>query len=224
LLDSELAPENMPPDTFGIAMGTTMGEPQILEQLDEQWVGGGIRRVSPELVARYPCNVICANIAREFGFQGPNVMFPAACAAGNYAIGYAADLIRQGRAEIMVAGGADCFSRIAFTGFARLAAIAPERCQPFAKGRKGMMVSEGAGALILETLHHASQRNAKVYAEVLGCGLACDAFHMTGSHPTGRGMISAMRKPFNKATSHPKISATLVRTAQGPRQMTESKV
>src|SRR5260370_18437391 len=108
-------------------------------------------------------------------------------------------MIRLRRAHIMVAGGADCFSRIAFTGFARLAAIAPERCQPFARDRKGMMVSEGAGALVLETLEHASSGNATIYAEVLGCGLACDAFHMTGSHPEGRGLISAMRRALQQS-------------------------
>jgi len=203
LLDADIAPETVPADRVGVSIGTTMGEPQVLEKLDEQWLQQGIRNVSRELVQRYPCNVICANIAREFGFAGPNLMFAAACAAGNYAIGHAADQIRLRRADIMVAGGADCFSRIAFTGFARLAAIAPERCQPFTRDRKGMMVSEGAGALILETFKHASSRNAKIYAEILGCGLACDAFHMTGSHPEGRGMISAMRKALQQSGISP---------------------
>src|SRR5207249_4199922 len=110
----------------------------------------GLDQIDSALVAGYPCNLISSNVAIEFHFGGPNVVIPTACSAGNYAIGYAYDLLRRRRADLMIAGGADCFSRIAFTGFARLAAIAPQVCQPFDKNRKGMMVGEGAGVLILE--------------------------------------------------------------------------
>jgi 3-oxoacyl-[acyl-carrier-protein] synthase II len=86
------------------------------------------------------------------------VAVPTACAAGNYAIGYACDLIRLGKADVMLAGGTDAFSRIAFIGFNRLLAIAPQICQPFDKNRKGMMVGEGAGVVVLETLERACAR------------------------------------------------------------------
>jgi 3-oxoacyl-[acyl-carrier-protein] synthase II len=133
-----------------------------------------------------------AVLSREFGLIGSNFLFSTACAAGNYAIGYGVDLIRLNRADIVLAGAADPFSRISFTGFNQFSAIAPERCQPFDKNRKGMIPAEGAGFLILESLESAINRNATIYAEVLGYGLSCDAHHMTNAAVDG--IASCMRK------------------------------
>ena len=124
--------------------------------------------------------------------QGPNTMIPAACAAGNYAMGFACDALRGRRADVMLAGGADAFSRITYTGFARLGAIAPERCQPFDRNRKGMIPGEGAAVLVLEPLDRARARGARIYAEIAGYGLSCDAHHMTAAHPEGEGAAVAM--------------------------------
>jgi len=135
-------------------------------------------------------NNIPVNIALEFKFNGRNRIFTTACAAGNYAISYGFDLLRLGDCDFVVAGGADSFSRIAFTGFDKVNAIAPEKCQPFDKNRKGMIPGEGAGILILETLKSAQKRSAHIYAEVLGCGLSCDAFHMT--QPLVEGIAECM--------------------------------
>jgi 3-oxoacyl-[acyl-carrier-protein] synthase II len=126
-------------------------------------------------------------------------MLPSACAAGNYAIGWAADLIGCGRAELMLAGGADAFSRITYSGFAQLNAIAPEKCQPFDKNRKGMVPGEGAAVLILESLDHAVRRGAPIYCEVVGYGLSCDAHHITAAHPQGDGARRAMSKAIAAA-------------------------
>ena len=120
------------------------------------------------------------------------MMIPTACAAGNYAIAHASDVLRAGRADIMLAGGADCFSRITYTGFARLGAIAPELCQPFDRNRKGMVPGEGAGFLLLERKEQAIARGARIYCEVAGYGLSCDAHHMTAAHPRGEGASRAM--------------------------------
>ena len=87
-------------------------------------------------------------MASELEFSGPNLMIPAACAAGTYAVAHAYDTLRAGRADVMLAGGSDAFSRITYTGFARLLAIAPEICQPFDKNRKGMIPGEGAGMVV----------------------------------------------------------------------------
>lgn len=194
LQDAGLIPDHTNEEKVGVVLGTTMGESQVLEKIDQAWVEDGIENIPSHLPSRYPCHVIPSHVAGEFGFRGPNMMIPTACSAGNYAIGYAADLLKQKRADVMLAGGADCISRIAYTGFARVSAIAPEMCQPFDRNRKGMMVGEGACVLVLESLSHASSRNATVYAEILGYGLGCDAYHMTGSHPEGNGMVRAMEK------------------------------
>ncbi|MDI6605666.1 MAG: beta-ketoacyl-[acyl-carrier-protein] synthase family protein, partial [Candidatus Omnitrophota bacterium] len=129
--------------------------------------------------------------------KGPNYVIPTACAAGNYAIGYAYDLIRLGRADMMLAGGADAFSKIAFTGFNRLLAIAPQVCQPFDKNRKGMMVGEGAATLVLEPLEDALNRGADIYAEILGYGLSCDAHHMTA--PYSEGIKEAIERSLQES-------------------------
>ncbi|MCR4292608.1 MAG: beta-ketoacyl-[acyl-carrier-protein] synthase family protein [Candidatus Kuenenia sp.] len=190
-------------ERMGVSAGTTAGEIQILEKVNYIRHRDGEDKVAPDLFLMHPCNNIPANIAIEFGLKGPNTIIPTACAAGNYAIGYAYDLIRFGRVDVMVAGGSDPFSKVAFTGFARLGAIAPEICQPFDKNRKGMMVGEGAGMLVLESLECAEKRNANVYAEIIGYGLSCDAYHITIPHPDGEGVISAMIKALKSANLRP---------------------
>jgi 3-oxoacyl-[acyl-carrier-protein] synthase II len=176
----------------GVSMGTTSGEPQIVEQYNDIRKASGLDAIPSELPPRYPCHVIPSNIAIEFDVRGPCLMIPTACAAGNYAIGYGFDLIRTGRTDLMLAGGADPFSRITYMGFARLGAIAPDRCQPFDKNRQGMVPGEGAAVLVLEPLEAARARGARIYSEVLGYGVSCDSHHMTAAHPQGDGAMRAM--------------------------------
>jgi 3-oxoacyl-[acyl-carrier-protein] synthase II len=99
----------------------------------------------------------------------------------------------------MLAGGSDSFSRITYTGFAQLGAIAPEVCQPFDRCRKGMIPGEGAGVLVLEPLSAAKHRGAHIYAEVGGYGLSCDAHHMTAAHPNGEGAVRAMKQALEQS-------------------------
>lgn len=191
--------EGLPPERVGVAMGTTSGEPGLVEDFDDLLLAGQIGRIGPEIATLYPSHVIAAHIAAELGASGPAMMLPAACAAGNYAIGWSLDALRAGRADLMLAGGADAFSRITYTGFARLGAIAPELCQPFDKNRKGMVPGEGAAVLVLERLVDARARGARIYAEVAGYGLSCDAHHMTAAHPEGDGAARAMRAALRHA-------------------------
>lgn len=178
-----------------LSIGTTMGESQLIEQMVEDEVRN--QKIDPEgiLALSYPANSILVNIANEFKLKKRSILFANACAAGNYAIGHAYDLINCGRSDIVFAGGVDSLSRIAFTGFGRLFAMAPEKCQPFDKNRKGMMLGEGCGILILESLSHAEARNANIYAEILGYGMSCDAKHMTIPSADGiiKGMVKALK-------------------------------
>jgi len=191
------------PERAGVAMGTTSGEPLEVERLDDRILGGQIDGVGAEFIGRYPCHLIAAHVAREVGFSGPNTMIPAACAAGNYAIAYTVDALRAGRADLMLAGGADAFSRITYSGFYRLGAIAPECCQPFDRNRKGMIPGEGAAVLVLETVEAALARGARIYAELAGYGLSCDAHHMTAAHPEGDGAARAMSRALADAGLRP---------------------
>jgi 3-oxoacyl-[acyl-carrier-protein] synthase II len=183
--------ENFSPKT-AVIVGTTMADIRPLEEIDHTWVKKSDRDIQSHLIFQYPANTISANVALEFKFKGLNTVIPTACAAGNYAIGYAFDLLKSGKIDMAIAGGSDAFSRIAFSGFNSLYAVSADRCQPFDKNRKGMMLGEGAGIVILETLENALKRRAPIYSEVLGYGLSCDASHMTAS--TVQGIATCMQK------------------------------
>jgi len=189
----------------GVVMGTTSGEPSEIERFNDLDLGGELRALGDQFTRRYPCHHIPSQVASTLGAYGGGgpMMLPVACAAGNCAISHAADLLQLGEADVMLAGGADAFSRITYTGFAGLMAVAPERCQPFDRNRKGMIPGEGSGFLVLETEEHARKRGAKIYAQVAGYGLSCDAFHMTGSDREGRGAIRAMEKALERSQLSP---------------------
>jgi 3-oxoacyl-[acyl-carrier-protein] synthase II len=197
LEDANLSAEKYPNTRFGVCIGTTLGSVQNVEIMNDLDIKHGQSSITRELIYQVPTHSTSAAIAKEFDFQGPNIMFSTACAAGNYAIGYGFDLIRLEKADIMLVGGSDPFSKVAFTGFNQLSAVAPDKCQPFDKNRRGMMVAEGAGILVLESLEGALKRNAHIYAEILGYGLSCDANHMT--QPSVEGMSACMIKAMNTA-------------------------
>ena len=201
LTDASLDPSALDPLTSGVSLGTTSGEPAMIEQFNDKDMAGIRESIGAEFIEQYPCHVIAAHVASELGFAGPNLVIPTACSAGNYALAHASDNIRHGEADVMLAGGSDAFSRITYTGFARLGAIAPERCQPFDKNRKGMVPGEGAAVLVLERRDRAIARGATIYAELVGYGLTCDANHMTAPH--GEGAARAMRNAMADADVRP---------------------
>jgi 3-oxoacyl-[acyl-carrier-protein] synthase II len=203
LADANLEIASLDLERAGVSMGTTSGEPREVERFDDLFISGKLERVGAEFLALYPSHVIAAHIARELRFAGVNIMIPTACAAGNYAIAHAFDVLRAGRADLMLAGGSDSFSRITYTGFAQLGAIAPEVCQPFDRNRKGMIPGEGAGVIVLEPLAAAKKRGARIYAEISGYGLSCDAHHMTAAHPNGEGAVRAMQQALEQTAIGP---------------------
>src|ERR1051325_2619689 len=203
LEDAGLSLGAVEPDRTGIVIGTTSGEPQIIERFDDAILARPANGCGPDFIRTYPCHVIASHVASEFGLTGINVTIPTACAAGNYAIAHAFDLLRNERADVMLAGGSDCFSRITYTGFARLGAIAPQLCQPFDRNRKGMIPGEGACILVLEPMERAVERGAPLYAEITGYGLFCGGQHMTAAHPRGEGAARAMEKALDESKLAP---------------------
>jgi len=185
LKDAGLSKKDLTKIKTGVCVGTTMGEALVLEAINNAWFNKKLDSISPELIQDYPVNVIASNIAVTLKLRNLSFVFSNACAAGNYSIGYAFDFIKTGRVEAMLAGGVDAFTRLNLTGFSRLFAVAPKICQPFDKNRKGMLVGEGAGMLVLENLESALKRKAEIYAEVLGYGLSCDAQDMTAASVEG---------------------------------------
>lgn len=178
LRDAGVDPATLADRPGVISVGTTDGESQDLDRLVEICVREGSGALPPDRVARVPASWLSVSVAQEFGLRAAEtVTLPTACAAGNYAIGYAYDVLRLGEAEYALCGGADAMCRKTFAGFYRLGTIAPEVCQPFDADRKGILTGEGSGMLFLETLDSVRRRGGSWYAEILGYGMTCDATH-----------------------------------------------
>lgn len=211
-------------ERVAVCIGTTMGNQSIIEDDHDIRINNNLKSATPTILS-YPGSYISASVSKHLGVEGPSITIPTACAAGNYAIGQGCDLIRNGVADMVFVGGSDGLSRSCYAHFHRLGAMAPEVCQPFDKDRKGMMVSEGAGVLVLENLETALKRDAYIYAELLGYGLACDAFHPTAPHPEGLGAQIAM----NNALKDAKVTAEQISyisahgTGTPANDLTESK-
>lgn len=182
-----------------VVLGTTMGEADILEDLDAAWIKKGMSAVRRAMIPKYGSTLLPINVARALRSEGVVLTLPGACAAGNYAIGFAADLIRSGKADVVVTGAAEMLQELQYSGFVRLAAMAPDRCRPFDLNRQGLILGEGAGVLILESEAHAVKREAAVLAEVAGHGMTCDAYHITRPHPDAAGSIAAMRQAIERS-------------------------
>ncbi len=180
------------------------------EQAVETLLNKGPMRISPLYIPSALPNMPSCQVAIQLGLYGYNSTIATACAASAQAIGEAAAIIRRGDAEVMLAGGTDAsISRLALGSFSVMRALStrndePERAsRPFDAQRDGFVASEGAGVLVLERLSHAHQRDARVYAELLGYGGSCDAYHVTAPDPTGRSAARAMRRALANARVDP---------------------
>ncbi|MDD2689045.1 MAG: beta-ketoacyl-[acyl-carrier-protein] synthase family protein [Candidatus Omnitrophica bacterium] len=183
---------------IGVIIGTTMTEANVLDFSVEKLLKDEWKEITNTLLLNSFSPSIPRNIGTFFQLKTPvNLLIPNACAAGNYAVGYALDLIKNGELDLAIAGGAEALSRVAFQGFQRLYAMALKDCTPFDKDRKGMLLGEGAGILILEPQDSVLKRKAAFYAEVSGYGLSCDAYHMTA--PKRDGIKKAMQKAVNNS-------------------------
>jgi 3-oxoacyl-[acyl-carrier-protein] synthase II len=188
------------PERTGVIVGVGIGGIASLEESYEHFASGNLRRVSPFFIPRLIPNMAAGHIALRFGARGPNYATTSACASGAHAIGDALVFIREGRQDVMLAGGAEApVCLLGVGGFSAMRALAtnfnhePERAsRPFDARREGFVIAEGAGVLLLEGLEHARRRGARIYAEVLGYGANCDAYHMTQPAPEGEGAAECM--------------------------------
>lgn len=189
--DAGLAVDESFSDRVGVVIGTTCGESQVIEALTKEILGGGFARQSPELLRRSPAHRLAHGVSEEIGATGPSVTLSTACAASNYALGYAYDRIAHGELDVVVAGGADSVCQWVHAGFFRLGTLAKDACAPFDRNRGGIITAEGGACLVLERRAHAEARGARIYAEVLGYGLNCDADHMVA--PNAANIAACMR-------------------------------
>lgn len=186
-------------ERVGVLIGTGIGGVETFETGTENLLKGGPRRVSPFFVPMLLANMASGNVAIDIGAKGPNFAPVSACAASAHAIGEATLMIRNGLADVMIAGGAEApITRMGVAGFSSMGALstrnhAPqEASRPFDAGRDGFVLAEGAASLVLESLDHALARNATILGEVIGYGISDDANHMVQPAPEGEGAARSM--------------------------------
>ena len=200
------------PDREGAAVvvGSGIGGFDYLMEEHQSFLTRGPGRFKPLTVPMIIPNMAAGAVAMETGCRGPNLCTTTACAAGANAIGTALDLIRDGRAEWALAGGAECtIDPFAVDGYCQLRALSTRNDDPvgascpFSLDRDGFVLAEGAGILALESLEHARSRGAPVLAELAGYGLTSDGYHVTAPDPEGRGAVRAMRAALLDAALAP---------------------
>ena len=197
-------------ERIGVSIGSGIGGIETIESECNKLVTGKSKRVSPFFVPMSIINLVAGNVAIKYGLRGPCTSIVTACATGTNSIGESFRAIKHGYADVMVAGGSEApITRVAIGGFHGMKALNsnndPKRASiPFDKERSGFVMGEGAGVVVLESLEHAQGRGAKIYAEVVGYGSTCDAYHITSPAPDGSGAAKAMEDAIKEAGIAPK--------------------
>ena len=189
---------------FGVYVGAGIGGLITFVENTENFLKGGSRKVSPHFIPKMIGNIAAGRIAIEYKAKGPSLAPVSACATGANAVGEAFHAIKDGYADVIIAGGAEAVIHpLTIAGFANCKALSttenPKRASiPFDVDRNGFVMGEGAGMLVLEELEHAKARGAKIYAEFIGYGNTCDAYHVTAPDPEADGLANAIKLAFEE--------------------------
>lgn len=207
--DAKINMSEMDPYRIGVSIGSGVGSLQIIEKEHVKMIEKGPGRVNPLMVPLMISNMAAGNVSIQFGLKGKCIDVVTACASGTHSIGEAMRSIQHGEADVMVAGGTEsCITPIGVAGFSGLTALStsedPKRASiPFDAERSGFVMGEGAGIVVLESLEHAKARGAKIYAELVGYGATCDAYHITSPAEDGSGAARAMLNAMDEAGIKP---------------------
>ncbi len=193
-------------ERFGINFGSGIGGLPLIEEMHNELLKSGPRRISPFFIPGTIINMIAGNLSIMLGTKGPNLAIVTACTTSTHCIGEAAKAIRYGEVEVMIAGGAEAtVTELAMGGFASARALSTRNddpagaSRPWDKDRDGFVLGEGAGALVLEEYEHAVKRGARIYCELVGYGVSSDAFHMTAPAEDGDGAFRCMTNALRDA-------------------------
>lgn len=194
------------PERTGIIMGTAMSGVATTAFTQEALSGASHKKVGPRFIPKILGNIAAANIAIDYNIQGPSFTVSTACSSGGDAINTAIMCMQTGKADVMLAVGAESvLCPLVIYSLANAKALSRRNddpktaSRPFDVTRDGFVIGEGGGALVLETEEHALQRGAKIYGVIEGCGNTCDAHHVTAPHPEGRGAIACMKQALAEA-------------------------
>jgi len=199
-----VAPERA--ERFGINIGSGIGGLPLIEDMHDELIKSGPRRISPFFIPGTIINMIAGNLSIMLGTKGPNLAIVTACSTSTHCIGEAGKSIRYGEADVMIAGGAEAtVTELAMGGFASARALSIRNddpagaSRPWDKDRDGFVLGEGAGVVVLEEFEHAKKRGARIYCELAGYGVSSDAFHMTAPSEDGDGAFRCMRNALRDA-------------------------
>jgi 3-oxoacyl-[acyl-carrier-protein] synthase II len=218
-------------ERVGVAIGSGIGGLPLIEETKEEYLAGGIRKVSPFFVPGSIINMISGNLSIMFGFKGPNIAHVSACTTGTHSIGEASRIIEYGDADVMIAGGAEStVSPLGMGGFCAARALSTRNddpttaSRPWDKDRDGFVLGEGAGVMVLEEYEHAKARGAKIYAELVGYGMSADAHHITAPNSDGprRSMLNALKNAGLTPSDVQYINAHGTSTPLGDKNETEA--
>jgi 3-oxoacyl-(acyl-carrier-protein) synthase len=197
--DAGLSAGTVELDRVGVCFGTVMGTRPAVES----WLLGGGDESSTDRQPWSSCTALSRAPAARLGFGGPNCVISTACASGNSAISHAADALTAGRADAMVAGGSDELSYSMLLMFDSFRALSPDVVRPFDLYRRGLMLAEGAAAVVLEREADARARRAPIHGRLVGWANVADAHHVTAPHPTGRGAAQSIALALARAGASP---------------------
>ena len=208
--DSGILDGGVVPERVGVVIGSGVGGFYEIEQTTKLMLERGPRRISPFFIPKLMMNAASGQVAIRYGFRGPNFATASACASANHAMGMAFDMIRLGRADVVLTGGAEAaVTPLGLGGFYALKALStrndePQKAsRPFDRDRDGFVLGEGAGVLVFEELEHARRRGAKIYAEVLGFGMSDDGYHITAPLEDGAAAATAMTLALKDGNLNP---------------------
>jgi 3-oxoacyl-[acyl-carrier-protein] synthase II len=194
----------------GVYVGRGLGGLPTLEHYPKAYLEGGARKISPFFIPMLISNLAPGHIAMKYGAKGPNITTTTACAASSHAVGEAAQAIRRGICDAVIAGGAEAtITPMGLGGFCAMKALSTRNgdpaaaSRPFDKERDGFVMGEGAAILVLEELEFARKRGAQVYAELLGYGASADAYHVTAPAPGGEGAARCMQAALDDGRVNP---------------------